>query len=166
MEAVKKILADNKQVKLPPQPGVLCLSTDWAVSCSVLSGERDRLVQTAQEHWSTDDLQRKDHPREAEESSVQPTHDLRTANAQQVNGFRLHAQDGVCCLHLTQQVSADILVFYEQHAFNHLSQIWQLSQLIDWRSLSYLQTYICYFFLIKLGQYYFDKFRSFAVICR
>lgn len=68
-------------------------------------GERDWLVQTAQEHRSTDDLQREDGPREAEERPVQPPHDLCAADAQQVNTSRLHSQDGVRCLHLAQQVT-------------------------------------------------------------
>lgn len=70
-----------------------------------LEGERDRLVQTAQEHGPADDVQGEDRPREAEERSVQPSHDLCAADAQQGDGARLNSQDGVRLLHLTQQVS-------------------------------------------------------------
>lgn len=70
-----------------------------------LEGQCDRLVQTAQEHRPADDVQREDRPREAEERSVQPSHDLCAADAQQGDSARLNSQDGVRLLHLTQQVN-------------------------------------------------------------
>lgn len=71
----------------------------------LLEGECDRLVQTAQEHGPADDVQREDRPREAEERSVQPSHDLCAADTKQGDGAGLNSQDGLRLLHLTQQVS-------------------------------------------------------------
>lgn len=68
------------------------------------AGEHYRLVQTAQEHGTADDVQRKARPWEAQERPVQPSPDLPAADAQQRNTSRLNPQDGVCRLHLTQQV--------------------------------------------------------------
>lgn len=68
------------------------------------AGDRYRLVQAAQEHGSADDVQRKAHPREAEDLPVQSSYDLSSTNTQQRNTSRLNPQDGVRRLHLTQQV--------------------------------------------------------------
>lgn len=89
-----------------------------------LEGERDWLVQTAQEHGPADDVQREDCPWEAEERSVQPSHDLCAADAQQGDGTGFNSQDGVRLLHLTQQVSeAAHFVFLITLKLNsHISQ--------------------------------------------
>lgn len=81
-----------------------CISVAPKLHYAFPAGERYRLVQTTQEHRSADDVQRKARPREAEELPVQSSHDLSAANAQQHNTSRLNPQDGVCRLHLTQQV--------------------------------------------------------------
>lgn len=73
--------------------------------CFSPAGQRDWLVQAAAEHRSTDDIQRKDCPREAAERSVQPSLDLCAADAQQVDTSGLNSQDGVRRLHLTLQVT-------------------------------------------------------------
>lgn len=118
MDAVKKILADNKQVSDQtwwPWVTVSFSSTDRAVLCFSPAGERDWLVQTAQEHRSTDDVSRKDCPREAAERSVQPSHDLCAADAQQVDTSGLNSQDGVCGLHLTLQVTEAAHASHDTH---------------------------------------------------
>lgn len=68
---------------------------------STLEGECDWLVQAAQEHRPADELQGEARPREAEERSVQPSHDLCAADAQQGHNTGLNSQDGVRRLHLT-----------------------------------------------------------------
>lgn len=67
-------------------------------------GECDWLVPAAEEHGSTDDVQGKDRPREPEVVSVQPSHDLCAADAEQADVSGVDPQDGVRRLHLTQQV--------------------------------------------------------------
>lgn len=104
VDVIKKILADNKQVKsMRSSQGEFCLSVAPKLH-SAPAGEHYRLVQTTQEHGTADDVQRKAGPWEPEERPVQPSPDLPAADAQQRNTSRLNPQDGVCRLHLTQQV--------------------------------------------------------------
>lgn len=70
-----------------------------------LKGECDWLVPTAQEHRPANELQREARSREAENRPVNPSHDLCAADAQQGHSIELDSHDGVCCLHLSQQVS-------------------------------------------------------------
>lgn len=90
------------------------------------AGEHHRLVQTTQEHGTADDIQRKARPREAEERAVQPSPGLPAADSQQRIAHRIDPQDGVCRLHLTQQVAIsclDVCLFIRQWNAIMLSRV-------------------------------------------
>lgn len=115
MDVIKKLLADNKQVKsMRLSCEEFCISAAPKLCYTHPhrrpAGEHHRLVQATQEHGTADDLQRKARPREAEERAVQPSPDLPAADAQQRVTDRLNPQDGVRCLHLTQQVGISFLI--------------------------------------------------------
>lgn len=64
VDTVKKLLADNKQVKLHKTSHwvVVFVGTDPAVLCWTAAGRRDRLVPAAQELGAADDVQREGGP--------------------------------------------------------------------------------------------------------
>lgn len=83
MEAIQKILADNKRVRNVTDGCDKTQSSAATEQFLLVTGACDRLVQTAQKLGATDDAQGGDRPREPEVCSVQPPHRLRAADHEQ-----------------------------------------------------------------------------------
>lgn len=83
------------------------VGSEWGRGNRVLpfSGQRDRLVPAAQGLGAANELQGEGGPRQPEESSGQPSHDLHAADAQQGGSDGLHTQNRVRSLHPPGQVT-------------------------------------------------------------